>query len=173
MKGPVIISIISKRCNTGKTTLISGLIPILKAKGYKVMTVKYSCYDFEIDQEDKDSYKHYNSGADRTMIVGPAKRVLIERSEERMSIESILKEQWDVDVILTEGYRGINFPTIEVIREARGKEIYTERRNLVAIASDVNTLKGFAPVFDINDYEGICHFIEINYLTIKKINSVS
>ena len=173
MKTSVVISIISKRCNTGKTTLIRGLVPILKSKGYQVMTVKYSCYDFEIDQEDKDSYKHFMSGADKTMIIGPVKRVLVERIEERTDLETILMEQHDVDIILAEGFRNVKFPTIEVVREIRGTDIYSERRNLIAIASDVTTLKGIAPVFDLNDYEGICHFIESHYLTLAKIDSVS
>jgi molybdopterin-guanine dinucleotide biosynthesis protein MobB len=170
MKKPIVFSVISRKSNTGKTTLIEGIIPILKSRGYKVMTIKYSCYDFEADYEGTDSYKHFDAGSQRTVIIGPTKFVTFEKAEEHMDVEKIIETYNDVDIIITEGFRNINKPTIEVIRECKGTKIYTNHSNLAAIASDVEEIKSNVPVFDLNDYNEICNFIEDYYLTKKIVN---
>ena len=45
---PPIISIVSKK-RSGKTTLIEKLIPELRAKGYRVGTVKHDSHGFDMD----------------------------------------------------------------------------------------------------------------------------
>ena len=45
--------------HTGKTTLITKLIPILNKKGYKVAVIKHDGHDFEGDVPGTDTYKHF------------------------------------------------------------------------------------------------------------------
>ena len=42
---------------TGKTTLLSRLIPILREKGLRVGIIKHAHHHFDIDQPGKDSYE--------------------------------------------------------------------------------------------------------------------
>lgn len=49
-----VISIVG-HSGSGKTTLIERVIPKLKAKGYKVGTIKHDAHHFEIDHEGKDT----------------------------------------------------------------------------------------------------------------------
>ena len=54
---------------TGKTTLLTQLIPLLKQKGLRVGLIKHSHHDFEIDQPGKDSYRLREAGATSGMLV--------------------------------------------------------------------------------------------------------
>ena len=76
MKIPVLCFV--GRSNTGKTTLIEKLIPLLKSRGIRVATIKHHNHDFEIDQEGKDTYRHKKAGAHLSMIVSPKKLALVE-----------------------------------------------------------------------------------------------
>ena len=51
------------RSNSGKTTLIERVIPMLVRAGYKVATVKHAGHGFDLDTEGKDSWRHKQAGA--------------------------------------------------------------------------------------------------------------
>lgn len=160
MKKSKILSVISMEANTGKTTFIEGIIPELNRRGYKIMTLKYSCHSFDIDQEGTDSYKHFDSGAHRTVIVGPDKCAVIEKTDQHKDLYDIANKYDDVDLILTEGFRKLNEMTIEIIRECKTRKLTTSAKNLLAVASDTNDIRTLAPIYDLNDYKGICDLIE-------------
>ena len=67
--------------HTGKTTLIDKLIPLLKARGYKVAVIKHDGHDFEGDVPGTDSYKHHQAGAYGSAVFS-GKRVLIQKEFE-------------------------------------------------------------------------------------------
>ncbi|MDP6463131.1 MAG: molybdopterin-guanine dinucleotide biosynthesis protein B, partial [SAR324 cluster bacterium] len=48
---------------TGKTTLLSRLIPILDDRGIKVGVIKHAHHEFEMDREGKDSFRFRQAGA--------------------------------------------------------------------------------------------------------------
>ena len=48
---------------TGKTTLLSRLIPFLKAKGLRIGLIKHAHHTFDIDYPGKDSYELRKAGA--------------------------------------------------------------------------------------------------------------
>ena len=49
--------------NSGKTTLITKLIPIFVKYGLKVASVKHDGHDFDADVPGTDSYRHMKAGA--------------------------------------------------------------------------------------------------------------
>ena len=53
---------------TGKTTLLTRLLPLLKARGLRCGVVKHSHHDFAIDIPGKDSYRLREAGADQVML---------------------------------------------------------------------------------------------------------
>ena len=69
---PVVLGFIAKS-GTGKTTLISRLIPILNERGHKVGLIKHSHHDFETDQPGKDSYRLRKAGASPVVLVSKHK----------------------------------------------------------------------------------------------------
>lgn len=63
--------------NSGKTTLITKLIPIFKAEGYRIGVIKHDGHEFEIDDKMTDTHKHRLAGSETTLIYSESKFVLI------------------------------------------------------------------------------------------------
>lgn len=153
---------------TGKTYLLTHLIPILKQRGLKIGLIKHSHHDFEIDYPGKDSYELRAAGASPVMIVSPYRRALITDFQPLQEVHLIDQlttfPQAHLDLILVEGFRHERFPKIELHRPSLGKELlYPNDNNIIAIASDeiLNTT-GQLPCLDLNSPQAIAHFI-FNY----------
>lgn len=137
---PPIISIVGKS-GSGKTTLLEALIPDLTARGYRIATVKHHSHSGDdIDQPGKDTWRHYQAGADVVIIAAPDKVAVIERLEEELTLDDVaqrLAAVTSVDLILTEGYRRGPAVKIEVVRAARSREVLCPPDELLAIVSDL------------------------------------
>jgi molybdopterin-guanine dinucleotide biosynthesis protein B len=159
-----IISVVGKS-NAGKTTLLEKLIPELVKRGYRVGTIKHNVHGFEIDHEGKDSWRHKKAGTHLTVISSPVCLALIEDVDKDHSLEEIREKYMkNIDIILSEGYKGNPFPKIEVFRLELKRELLCRKEdNLLAIASDVKINAG-VPCLDINDAAGIVDLIEKEFL---------
>jgi len=159
-----IVSIVGKS-SAGKTTLLEKIIPELIKRRCRVATVKHDVHSFEIDHEDKDSWRHKKAGARTTVISSPLRIALIEDVDHDQTLDEIRKEYIKrVDIILTEGYKGNPFPKIEVFRsELRRMPLCKKEDNLLAIASDIKLDIG-VPCFDINDSQSLVDLIENKFL---------
>jgi molybdopterin-guanine dinucleotide biosynthesis protein B len=163
-----VVSIVGKS-DSGKTTLIEKIVPILKRRGYRVGTVKHDVHGFEMDREGKDTYRHFHSGADATLISSPRKLALIRRVECELPLEELVNRYYfDLDIVITEGFKRLNMPKIEVFRSTVYEQpLCTAGDNRIAIASDV-AIEVDCPRFDINDAESIAGFIEERFLKPAK-----
>lgn len=163
-----IVSIVGKS-DSGKTTLLIKIIPILKEKGYRVATMKHDVHGFEMDREGKDTYRHFHCGADGVLISSPKKMALIKRVDSEDSLDEFAEQFFsDMDIVLTEGFKSRDKPKIEVYRSAvHEKPLCGPGDNRVAIASDT-PVDVDCPRFDINDAEAIADFIEERFLKSDK-----
>ncbi|WP_305908158.1 molybdopterin-guanine dinucleotide biosynthesis protein B [Methylomarinum sp. Ch1-1] len=155
---------------TGKTTLLTQLIPLLKKAGLRLGVIKHSHHNFEIDKPGKDSFRLRAAGADTVMLVSPHRRAII--SEFPDPIDPILDEQLAVldqaslDLILVEGFRTERFPKIELHRPILNKPlIYPDDPSIIAIASDrkLNTPAHLSRL-DLNNIAMIADFIIHQFL---------
>ena len=104
MSAPI-LSIIGKS-KSGKTTLIEKLIPQLKAKGYRVGTIKHHSHPgFEIDFPGKDTWRHAQAGSDHVIIAAPDKVASIRTLEHELTVDEIAAMMDNVDIILTDGFK--------------------------------------------------------------------
>jgi molybdopterin-guanine dinucleotide biosynthesis protein B len=150
---------------TGKTSLLSRLIPILKENGLRVGVIKYSHHDVEIDKPGKDSYQLRIAGATPVMLVSPYRRAIISEFEPIREIK--LQEQLaqfpteEVDLILVEGFRDEAFSKIELHRPLLGKPLlYPQDNSIIALASDQALVTpNYLPCLDLNDPPAIAKFI--------------
>lgn len=158
MKIPV-VSIVGKS-DSGKTTLLCGLIPELKRRGYKIATIKHDVHGFDIDKPGKDTWKHAQAGADTVVISSPWKVAMIEKVEQELTMDQVIEKITNVDLILTEGYKRNNKQKIEIFRSTVHEAPLCAREdNLLAFASDINPGLG-VPVFATDDYKGLADLIE-------------
>ena len=159
---PQIICIVG-RSQSGKTTLIEKLIPELKSRGYRIGTIKHSHHVFDFDKSGKDSWRHKDAGAETVIIASPGKIAMV-KNDHQGTLDSLQDYFNDLDLVITEGYKGARKPKIEVVRSARHDDVLLrEDGYLVAVVTDAD-LEIDLPVFGLEDINNLADFIEEKYL---------
>ena len=150
---------------TGKSTLLTQTIPVLKHHGVRIGLIKHSHHNFQIDQPGKDSFRLRAAGASPVMLVSTHRRAIITEispeQEPRLDDQLKLLDQSELDLILVEGFKAEQFPKIELHRPSLNKPLlYPNDPNIIAIASDC-TLEtpDYLIQLDINQPEIIAAFI--------------
>jgi molybdopterin-guanine dinucleotide biosynthesis protein B len=150
---------------TGKTTLLTQIIPILKQHGLRIGLIKHSHHNFQIDQPGKDSFRLRAAGASPVMLVSTHRRAIITEitPEREPRLDDQLKrfDQSELDLILVEGFKAEQFPKIELHRPSLNKPLlYPSDPDIIAIASDaeLDTPDYLTPL-DINQPEMIAAYI--------------
>lgn len=169
MLSPPILGFVAAS-GTGKTSLLTKLIPLLKEQGLHIGVIKHSHHDFEIDQPGKDSYRLRHVGASPVMLVSRHRRAIISElsAEADVSLEQQLAffPQSGLDLILVEGFRHEPYPKIEICRPSLGKPlIYPNDSSIVAVASDQSlAIPAGLPCLNLNDPPAIARFIVETFL---------
>jgi molybdopterin-guanine dinucleotide biosynthesis protein B len=151
--------------NSGKTTLMVGLVGELAKRGFAVSVIKHAHAKFEIDHEGRDSYKMREAGACQVAVSSPRRFALMRELGDapEMSFADILNYAGQCDLVLVEGYKREAFPKIEVRRDgaASREPLQGSFPQIVAIASDRTDGDdgGTLPVFDLNDVKAIADFV--------------
>lgn len=163
---PPIVSIVG-RSESGKTTLIEKLIPVLTKRGYRIGTIKHTHHAVDIDRAGKDSARHRSAGAETVMLASPG-QVAMFKATASEALDELIRYFDDVDLLITEGYKRENKPKIEVLRAAVGSELLCRHDpELVAVATDAS-LNVHVPVFRLNDPAAIAEFIEHRFLDPRR-----
>jgi len=137
--GPQTVPILSivGRSGSGKTTLLEKLVRELKRRGYRLAVVKHHRHaGIRIDTPGKDTWRFAQAGADHAMLAGPDRSYHVRSYQEEPPLEELVSCIDDVDLILTEGYKGGDTPKIEVIRGHEEPILVSDPDQVVAIASD-------------------------------------
>ncbi|MBI5361002.1 MAG: molybdopterin-guanine dinucleotide biosynthesis protein B [Planctomycetes bacterium] len=164
---PAVISVVGKS-NSGKTTFLEKLIGVLKARGYNVGVIKHDTHGFEMDHEGKDSYRLFHAGSASTMIVSDKKCALVKNLPQPLSLdETVNTFFYDVDIVITEGFKRENKQKIEVSRKENSTELLCSDDELIAFVSDYK-IDRKAPVYGLNDAEGVAGLLEKKFLNERK-----
>jgi len=151
---------------TGKTTLLTQLIPKLRSAGLRLAVIKHAHHLFDIDQPGKDSYRIREAGANQVIVA--SRRLLalmqtsdVEQSEPLLSDCLTRLDLHELDLILVEGFKQESIPKLELHRASVGKPLlFPEDPNIIAIATDSDLLdKPKMPVLNLNDLDSILDFI--------------
>ncbi|RXZ42074.1 molybdopterin-guanine dinucleotide biosynthesis protein B [Crenobacter cavernae] len=152
---------ISGYSGCGKTTLITRLIPLLKAAGLSVAVIKHTHHDVEWDAPGKDSYRHREAGARQVMLVTPTMRFSAEPLAEADAVPLIahVAALSPCDLVLAEGFKHEPVPRIEVYDAALNKPwLYPEDSRVLALASDTDPVTHL-PCFPRDATDDIARFI--------------
>jgi molybdopterin-guanine dinucleotide biosynthesis protein MobB len=127
---------------TGKTTLLSQIIPLLIARGLRVALVKHAHHSFDIDHPGKDSHILRKAGANEVVIasrhrIASVRETPGNQKEPRLiDILSVMQTN-QLDLILVEGFKMEDIPKVELHRKSLNQPyLYPNDMNVIALAED-------------------------------------
>jgi len=156
---PPVVSLVGKP-DSGKTTLLEKLIPELRRRGYRIGTIKHHVHAFEMDRPGKDTWRHRQAGASVVALSSPTGLGIIRDVPGDSPVaELVARYFYDADLVLTEGYKRLALPKIEVYRRALHSEPLPDRdETWLALASDT-PVDGELPCLDLDDIPALADFL--------------
>ncbi len=167
-----IISVVGRK-NSGKTTLVEGLVRELSRRGYRVGTIKHDAHEFEIDHEGKDSWRHRQAGA-QTVVISSSRQVAMVKSvAEDPGIYALVETLLDgVDVVIAEGYREMAAQRVEVVRKEVSEHPLCADHEVIAFVTDT-AWGASAPCFGLHEVRSVVDMLERRFLSSAPRLSVS
>lgn len=150
---------------TGKTTLLTQIIPLLCEHGLRLGLLKHSHHLFEVDHSGKDSFRLRHAGASQLVLASASRTVVMAQHEgsEIPRLDDFLQrlEDDELDLILVEGYKHAAIPKIELHRPQLGHPLLAlQDKAVIAVASDGPLATDLSiPVLDLNQPGMIAGFI--------------
>jgi molybdopterin-guanine dinucleotide biosynthesis protein B len=149
----------------GKTTLLERLVPEISARGLVVSLIKHSHKNIDIDRPGKDSYRLRESGCMEVLLLGNERWTLMHelRGADEPPLDYLLSRLQQCDVVLVEGFKGGDFPKLEVWRAEAGKPtLWPQWPGITAIASDTALPSSGVTRLDLADTASIAAFVLAN-----------
>ena len=149
------------RHDSGKTTLLLAVLPLLAASGLRVGYLKHAHAGFEIDRPEKDSYRVRRTGVIQTIVTGGGQTAVIDDGEKEDGFEAVIARyvREDLDLLIVEGFKAEPLPKIEVARAALSTELVClNDRNLIATVTDF-PVRPDVPHFRLDEARAIAEFI--------------
>ena len=156
---------------TGKTTLLTQLIPLIKAQGIRLAVIKHAHHQLELDKPGKDSYRMREAGADQVLLMSAKVCALTwqgDTAPEEASLARALSmlAPHSVDLVIVEGFKHEAYPKIEICRPSLGNPLlHVSDPHMIAVVSD-EPMASRLPVLDLNQPEQVVAFV-LEYVGIK------
>jgi alcohol dehydrogenase len=156
--------------DSGKTTLASQVVRLLKERGYAVAVIK-STKDNGLlpNQDGTDTGAYSQAGADAVTLVAPDQLVMMAPQPEKNL--SILAQRFfaDMDLVIGEGFKEADkVGKIEVFR-GEGTRLTEQVSGVLAVATDQDLADPL--VFPLNQPEKIADFLEKEYIRVPSAHN--
>ncbi len=147
------------RHNSGKTELLTRLIPVLQEKGIKLAVIKHAPVKIHL-AADTDSNKLFNAGADLVILSSARAVIQYQKNSKERSLPELYEDiPPDYKLVIVEGYKKEDVPKIEVLRRDIDPLPNPEIQRIIARVADF-TLEGETiPIFFFQELEQIAAFI--------------
>mgnify|MGYP001012673112 CR=1 FL=1 len=151
--------------SSGKTTVIEMIIKELKARGYRVGSIKDIHFkDFTMDQAGSNTWRHLQAGAEQVIARGFQETdILIQR---RMEFEELIS-YFDQDYLVIEGMPEAKVPRILCAHQVDElKERWTDYVFAVSgrIAEMISGFRGIPAVNVLTDIKELVDLVEAKVL---------
>jgi molybdopterin-guanine dinucleotide biosynthesis protein B len=164
----MIISVVGSP-DSGKTTVIEKIVPVLIEKGLKIAVVKHHAHgDFDFDKEGKDSWKFYQSGAD-VAISSPTRFALIKRVDElQYDLEYVYDRYLSrYDLVLTEGFSRAGKDRIVVVNSPEEISRFENGRIIAVVCK--RSVPGYTTFrLQEEDLKRLANLVYDHYQTINR-----
>ncbi|MGE4480491.1 molybdopterin-guanine dinucleotide biosynthesis protein B [Acidocella sp.] len=148
---------ISGWSGAGKTTLIASLIPLFKARGIGVSSIKHAHHGVTLDKPGKDSFIHAEAGAREVILATDGGFALFSHAETPLPL--LVSRLSPVDLVLVEGFKSAPMPRLAVYRPSLGKPAPWPDPHLLAVASDAPLPDCPVPVLPLGAPPRIADFL--------------
>lgn len=158
---------------SGKTTLLVAVLPMLRAAGLKVSTIKHAHHGFDIDRPGKDSHRHRLAGAHEVLVASSRLWALQHAVVgPEPDLPALLARLETVDLVLVEGFKSHAYPKLEVYRPSLDKPaLWLTEPQVVAVASDSTPDIGDRDLLPLNQPETIATWIRTRAVTLVRPGS--
>jgi molybdopterin-guanine dinucleotide biosynthesis protein B len=164
---PIVIAVSGLK-NSGKTTLIEALIPLLAAHGLRTAVIKHHGHGFEDKVPDKpgtDTYRFLEAGAYGTVIYDDATMMCVKR--EAMTATGLVSLFENADIVFLEGAKDEPVPRIEMLRA--GHPVTSDPATLLCavVEADMETppLPDGVPVILFGDFAAVAALLAERYFS--------
>jgi len=144
---------------SGKTRLITRLIPEFRNRGLKVAVVKRCSQDFLIDVEGKDSWRYREAGATEVALTSPRDMAVL-RKAGALDPRLVARRYFGrADIVLVEGGKGLrSLKKIEVVQQEAGPDLLTPAGELLAAVAS-GPVATDRPVFAPGDVGALADYV--------------
>ena len=155
----------------GKTTLISRVIPYLRAQGLRVSVIKHAHHGFDVDVPGKDSWVHRQSGAEEVLVSSANRWALMHelRGAAEPPLAELLKKMSPVDLVVIEGFKSDPHRKIEVYRKASGKPLlFPDHPAIAGIATD-DAIETALPMARLDDIPAVAAMMQTYAMAVEDV----
>ncbi len=147
--------------DSGKTLLVSRLVPEFKRRGCSVAVAKHCAHGFSLNDEGKDSGRFLQAGSDAVLLVGPDRTAYYQNSPSEQDFSALAVKYFDgLDFVLVEGGRSDrSLQKIEVLHPRVAEKVRCPPEELLAVVSDVEVSVD-RPLFGHDQIGEIVDFLE-------------
>lgn len=139
--------------NSGKTTLLTKLIPALKARGVSCAVIKHDGHGFAADREGTDTCRLLASGAMGAAIFDGEKFQAVKYAA--VTEEDLFSLYPEADLILLEGFKWTDYPKLEIVRKGVSDNAVCDPDTLLALVTDTALRIPDVPTYAPDDIEAL------------------
>jgi len=144
---------------SGKTGVAERVVQVLSDLGWRVAAIKHH-HTGELDTPGKDSWRYSRAGAVSTALVGESEYAVFRQTGAEPSIEDILSDLGEMDIVLVEGFKQTDGAKIEVVRRERSDRSINDPSDLLALVTDIEGLSGGkTPEFGMDEAVSVAELI--------------
>lgn len=153
--------------NSGKTTFLEHLIPVLTSRGYRVALIKHDGHEFEPDVPGTDTWKMRCCGAYGTAIFSKG-QWMVNKQQTDMDEQKLAALFPEADIVLLEGFKYSSYPKFEIVRSSNSKESVCAPETLLGIITDLNRTVEGIPILGLQDWNRAADIIECLFFDGQK-----
>lgn len=147
--------------NSGKTTLIEKIVPVLVKQGVKTVVIKHDGHDFTSDVPGTDSDRFQKAGAYGTAVFSPYRSMVV-KEECNTEIEEMISQFPEAEFIIIEGMKNSAYPKIELVRNGISGEPVSNPEGRILIVTDYEKGKFEEETVEFDDVEGILSHLHLS-----------
>lgn len=143
--------------NSGKTTLITAMLPHFRRAGVQVAVVKHDGHAFQPDPPNTDTGRYLQAGALGAAIYdGETTKVIWHQPPDLPGLLELFPQ---ADLVLLEGGKHSLWPKLELVRAGNSTQSVCDPATLLALVTDTMLRLPGIPTLSLNDPAGVADFL--------------